>query len=171
MGNHDADRQPPLDQQEEDEEHKATILTDGSPEWEEYPVSYDTERVRIVPRVPDPPTWRIIFHTPVNPPSIIGLDVRQSLVIGRLDPEFEDRPDLDLTPHLGLDHGVSRRHAALVPALDGLYLVDLDSKNGTWINGLYAEPGERYLMAQGDNIEFGLLRLIVRSVTMLGRSR
>jgi diguanylate cyclase (GGDEF)-like protein len=33
------------------------------------------------------------------------------------------------------DRGVSREHARLVPAEDGVYLRDLDSSNGTYVNG------------------------------------
>jgi diguanylate cyclase (GGDEF)-like protein len=33
------------------------------------------------------------------------------------------------------DRGVSREHARLVPADDGVYLRDLDSSNGTYVNG------------------------------------
>lgn len=155
---------------EDIEPPRATVLRDGPVEPEiDLPASQDTERVRIVPRVPDPPTWRIIFYTTLEPPSIIGLDVRSALVVGRIDPLYDERPDLDLSPHLGLDYGVSRRHATLIPSVEGLYLSDLGSKNGTWINGMYAEPAQRYLLASGDKVEFGLLRLVVRSVTMLGR--
>jgi hypothetical protein len=154
---------------EDDDEPRATVLTDAQNRADP-PPGQDTERVRLVPRVPDPPSWRVIFHTIAEPPSIIGLDVRQSLIVGRLDPDFDEQPDLDLSPHLGLDYGVSRRHAALIPAPDGLYLMDLGSKNGTWLNGLYAEPSERYLLSPNDQVEFGLMKLVVRTVTLLGRS-
>jgi pSer/pThr/pTyr-binding forkhead associated (FHA) protein len=51
-----------------------------------------------------------------------------------------------------------------------LQLSDLGSTNGTWINGAYLEPGQRYPLSSGDKVEVGLLRLIVRSVTLMSRS-
>jgi len=55
-----------------------------------------------------------------------------------------------------------------VPAPEGLYLSDLGSTNGTWVNGQYLEPGVRYRLMPGDRVDLGLLRLIVRTVA-LGR--
>jgi hypothetical protein len=127
----------------------------------------ETAQVRLIPRTAQPPPWRVIFQT-AEPPATIGLDVRQQMVIGRADPEGTRRPDLDLTPYLSAEHGVSRRHAELVPAPEGLYLSDLGSTNGTWVNGQYLEPGVRYRLMPGDRVDLGLLRLIVRTVA-LGR--
>ncbi len=130
----------------------------------------DTNRVRAVPKLAEPPAWRLILITAARKPSTIGLDVRETLVIGRADPEGSQNPDFDLTPHLALEHGVSRQHAVLIPTGEALYLVDLDSTNGTWINGSYLEPGQRYPLNVGDRVELGLLRLVVKSVGPLSRS-
>ncbi len=133
------------------------------------PTTDDTDRVRLVPRLPEPPAWRIILTTLARKPSTIGLDVRERLVIGRLDPGGEAAPDLDLSPHLALEHGISRQHAVLLPTGDALYIVDLDSTNGTWVNGEYLQPGQRHALQPGDRLELGLLRLVVKSVTMVSR--
>ncbi len=134
------------------------------------PTSEDTDRVRLVPKQPEPPPWRLIMTTTGKRPSTIGLDVRQSLVIGRADPDESQSPDLDLTPHSALDQGVSRQHAVLIPTSEALYLVDLDSTNGTWINGDYLDPGQRYALNAGDRVELGLLRLLVKSISVLSRT-
>lgn len=125
----------------------------------------ETAQVRLIPRPAQPPPWRVIFQTS-EPLATIGLDVREQIVIGRADPEGTRNPDLDLTPYLTTEHGVSRRHAELVPTPDGLYLSDLGSTNGTWINGQYLEPGVRYRLTPGDRVDLGLLRLIVRTVAL-----
>ena len=65
--------------------------------------------------------------------------------------------------------GVSRQHALLLPADEGLYLIDLDSTNGTWINGLYLQPGQKYPLRTGDVVEFGLLKMLVRVVGAVPR--
>ncbi len=130
----------------------------------------ETDRVRLIPKAAEPLPWRVIFQAASPASTTIGLDVRQPLVVGRLDPDGDQNPDLDLTPHLAQAHGVSRRHALLIPEADGLYLADLESTNGTWVNGEYLDPGKRHILTPGDRIEFGLLRVVVKSVTPLSRT-
>lgn len=160
-----ADRAPP-----------ATVLQESPPSPRRrlsippQPASGDTDRVRLVPRVPEPQSWRVIFQVTGPTSSTVGLDVRQSLVVGRDDPEGGHSADLDLTSFQAQEHGVSRQHAVLIPTDDGLFLTDLESINGTWVNGEYLEPGQRHLLIAGDQVELGLLRLIVRSVAPLSRS-
>lgn len=136
------------------------------------PRSEDTSRVRLVPKFPSPPPWRVIFLVgTAPPPTTLGLDVRQELVIGRADTGDEPHPGLDLSPYLAADQGVSRQHAVLIPMNEGLYIGDLGSKNGTWINGQFLEPGGRHQLAPGDTVELGLLRLVVRSITSQSRTQ
>ena len=130
----------------------------------------ETDRVRLVPRTPEPVAWRLILQTAEPHASRIGLNVWQSLVIGRLDPWAEDNPDLDLAPHQAAEMGVSRLHAVLIPAVQGLFISDLDSTNGTWVNGDYLAPGLRYRLEPGDKIELGLLEMTVKTVTPLRRA-
>jgi pSer/pThr/pTyr-binding forkhead associated (FHA) protein len=66
--------------------------------------------------------------------------------------------------------GVSRQHAVLIPTMQGLFITDLESTNGTWVNGDYLMPGQRYRLEPGDIIELGLLEMTVRTVTPLRRS-
>ncbi|NDJ52120.1 MAG: FHA domain-containing protein [Chloroflexi bacterium] len=129
----------------------------------------DTGRVRLVPKTSDPPPWRVIFQVTGPNGAVVGLDVRQPLVLGRRDPNGVDDPDVDLTPHLIPEHGISRTHAVLIPATEALFIADLDSTNGTWVNGNYVEPGERFPLATSDHIELGLMRLEIRSITPIQR--
>ena len=58
------------------------------------------------------------------------------------------------------DDGVSRRHA-LLRVRDGAWRVlDLDSTNGTWLNGSRVSRSTR--VADGDELRLGRLRLRVR---------
>jgi type II secretory pathway predicted ATPase ExeA len=65
-----------------------------------------------------------------------------NLLIGR-DP----RCDIPVTSSM-----VSRRHAVVVNSLDGVGLVDLDSKNGTFVDG---HRIQRHLLQSGDLIAIG----------------
>ncbi len=131
----------------------------------------ETDRVRLVPHEEEPVAWRIILQTLHPGTARLGLNVWQTLVIGRLDGVGEgEAPDLDMSPHRAAALGVSRQHAALVPGASALFLVDLHSTNGTWVNGKYLPPGQRHPLQAGDRIELGLLRLVVRSVSPLKRA-
>jgi pSer/pThr/pTyr-binding forkhead associated (FHA) protein len=50
---------------------------------------------------------------------------------------------------------VSRCHALLLPDAAGLRLLDLESTNGTLLNGLLMLPDEPVRLADGDVIQFG----------------
>jgi pSer/pThr/pTyr-binding forkhead associated (FHA) protein len=106
--------------------------------------------------------WQIIFQPTKSKGKAIALEVQNITIVGRADPDCATQPDLDLTPQGGDKLGVSRQHAILMSNADGLWLIDLDSTNGTWVNGLYLQPGLKYRLRNGDRIEFGSLELAVR---------
>jgi hypothetical protein len=160
---------PPM----EEEPPPAAVLQEAPPRRTPPPppsAMDETDRVRLVPRAPEPIAWRLILQTAEPHQSRIGLNVWQSLVIGRLDPYAEDNPDLDLAPHQAAELGVSRQHAVLIPAANGLFLSDLESTNGTWVNGEYLGPGQRYRLQPGDKVELGLMEMVVKTVTPLRRA-
>lgn len=69
--------------------------------------------------------------------------------------------DVDLTPHGGYEHGVSRVHAAVRVAPDGVFLIDLQSSNGTFLNGLRLRPHTPHPLRHQDKILLGTLPLQV----------
>jgi hypothetical protein len=78
-------------------------------------------------------------------------------LIGRHDTSSGITPDLDLTPHGALEKGVSRIHAALRRGEDVLSIVDLDSANGTFLNGQRLAANQSRLLRDGDEIRLGKL--------------
>lgn len=132
------------------------------------PAPQETETVRLRPRPDPPPAWRVIFRTAEPATTTIGLNVLQVLIIGRSDPTGTE-PDLDLAPHGSAAQGVSRQHAMLIPANESLAILDMDSTNGTWVNGQYLRAGERRVLRAGDRVELGLLVLEVQSVSRIQR--
>jgi hypothetical protein len=120
---------------------------------------------RMIPRLAtDVQPWRVIFQTMGADPKVLGVDVRDIAVVGRSDQIVSGIPELDLEPFGAQEHGVSRRHAIFLLSNEGLTLMDLESTNGTWINGVYLQPGQKYRLRAGDRVEFGRLRLVVRVV-------
>lgn len=53
------------------------------------------------------------------------------------------------------EKGISRMHAKLMDREDGAYLIDLNSTNGTYLNGELVTPGTDYKIDEGDMISFG----------------
>lgn len=58
------------------------------------------------------------------------------------------------------DSSVSRRHAEVRHGEDGWYVRDLESTNGTYVNGVRIGPGEQLLRAR-DIVQFGKIAVIV----------
>jgi hypothetical protein len=79
--------------------------------------------------------------------------------IGRHDSASGITPDLDLTAYGALEKGVSRLHAALRRGEDVLSIVDLDSANGTYLNGQRLAAHQPRLLRDGDEIRLGKLVL------------
>lgn len=78
-------------------------------------------------------------------------------IIGRLDLRRPERPDVDLSIYGGLEKGVSRAHAAIERSGDILTIVDLDSSNGTCLNGHRLPPNQPYPLREGDEVCLGKL--------------
>jgi pSer/pThr/pTyr-binding forkhead associated (FHA) protein len=114
--------------------------------------------------------WRIVLEVEAPPPNAIGLDVKWPCSIGRSVLQTKVQLDIDMIPFDGEFHGVSRRHAALLPHETGLILVDIGSTNGTWINGVCLDTGQQCLLKKGDTLEFGTLKATVRTLTRLDES-
>jgi hypothetical protein len=87
---------------------------------------------------------------PAEPERRIPLDKEENLV-GRRDDKQNIMPDV--RPH---DPSVSRRHAMLLIQPDGsLAILDLDSANGTFVNGAQVVPGIPRAFDVGDVVTMG----------------
>ena len=64
---------------------------------------------------------------------------------------------LDLIGLGGGEKGVSRRHAIIRADGESVYLVDLGSTNGTYLNGQKVQPYKQNVLYSGDHIHFGRL--------------
>ena len=70
----------------------------------------------------------------------------------------------DACDYILKERGVSRMHAKLLHRENGLYLIDLNSTNGTWINGARVESGKEYPLSEGDLVAFARCEFVaVRS--------
>ncbi|MBN1565102.1 MAG: FHA domain-containing protein [Anaerolineae bacterium] len=110
--------------------------------------------------------WRLLMQIGGENQTTVGIEVKGRIVLGRGDPVANYYPDLDLSPYGGQEGGVSRRHAAIIQddVNKALYLEDLESTNGTRINGFSLEARRRYRLRDGDELEFGKVQMILRFV-------
>lgn len=90
------------------------------------------------------------FEFPLPPKS-------SPVYIGRKTQQEENSTAIDLTRFNAYDSGVSRTHARFERAGKRLFLRDLNSTNGTRLNGKRLLPMNVHELHHGDKIEFGRL--------------
>jgi pSer/pThr/pTyr-binding forkhead associated (FHA) protein len=81
----------------------------------------------------------------------------QTYFLGRYPQPSEDQ--VDLNPFGALQTGVSRSHAKLLMTNDQLYVVDLDSTNGTYLHRRRLKPNEPSLLRKGDELLLARMRI------------
>ena len=86
--------------------------------------------------------------------------VYKELIIGRQsDATLEST--LDLSDLDAFNMGVSRRHAMIRRTESGFEIIDLTSRNGTWLNAEQLVPNKPYPFASGSQLRLGRMRLII----------
>ncbi|MCB0191165.1 MAG: FHA domain-containing protein [Anaerolineae bacterium] len=87
----------------------------------------------------------------------IVFDDKTELILGRV--HDGDIPDIDLEPHDGKKAGVSRRHGRITLQEGQWYIEDLNSTNGTFVNGIQLAPNEPTPINSGDYLRLGTMEL------------
>ncbi|HEY5984284.1 MAG TPA: FHA domain-containing protein [Anaerolineales bacterium] len=90
---------------------------------------------------------------------VLPLTDRNEFTLGRVVEGQPVMPDLDLTPYHAYSHGVSRLHATIRRGVDDVYLMDLESANGTFVNGRRLEANEECPLSNGDVVALGGLKV------------
>jgi pSer/pThr/pTyr-binding forkhead associated (FHA) protein len=83
------------------------------------------------------------------------------VIIGRENSGASWRVDIDLNTYGQIGRSVSRRHASLHRERGQIYVTDLNSTNGTFINGGRIQPNIKIPVQQGSRIRFGHLSTIL----------
>jgi len=92
---------------------------------------------------------------------VVPLSERNEFTLGRATDGQPVLPDVDLAPYQAYTHGVSRLHAVIKRGVDDISLMDLESANGTFINGKRLEPNQEHALANGDVVALGGLKIQV----------
>jgi len=93
-------------------------------------------------------------------PHPVEIPVHSVITFGRHTPD-NDTADVDLTEYRGDVFGVSRLHASVKYQNNSLTIVDLQSKNHTYVNEHQLKDSEAYTLSNGDKIRLGNLGITV----------
>lgn len=90
-----------------------------------------------------------------SPITTVRLDPSEGYILGRTDDTSAYRPEIDLASYSAREKGVSRRHAALTYYRGELHVIDLESANGTYINGSRIDVDLPYPLRDTDELRLG----------------
>ncbi|MGJ3237092.1 MAG: FHA domain-containing protein [Anaerolineae bacterium] len=82
-----------------------------------------------------------------------------SYLLGRFDRRKPSGNHIDLSPFKANERGVSRIHAQIHMANDRLYITDMDSTNGTIVDGARLQPHQAVVLRQGSDVLLGRLHI------------
>ncbi len=91
----------------------------------------------------------------------VTLPTQDRIHIGRGDPSRDVLPELDLARDGAAEAGVSRMHAAVLATAQGIAVMDLESVNGTHVNGYRLPPNLPFALDDGDTLLLGDLQILV----------
>jgi hypothetical protein len=98
-----------------------------------------------------------IYSFGTSTPIAVAKD--KEFILGREAGEGSEKI-VDLTNRDGFAMGVSRRHAMIRAVENGYVIIDLNSSNGTWLNGQILMPTIVNELPSGSNIQLGFLKLV-----------
>jgi hypothetical protein len=91
----------------------------------------------------------------------VMVTVLAPMTIGRASKHSDQTPDIDLGPYGAFEHGISREHARLYVE-DGMFkIMDLNSTNGTYLNGARLLPYQPRVLRTEDELRLGKLVLSI----------
>jgi pSer/pThr/pTyr-binding forkhead associated (FHA) protein/CheY-like chemotaxis protein len=88
----------------------------------------------------------------------------EQIIVGRSSSTDSFVPDVDLSAFDAASKGVSRQHLQIFSERDQIYLVDLDSPNGSFLNGERMAPNQAYVLVNGDEIHLGNLPMQIHII-------
>jgi hypothetical protein len=92
---------------------------------------------------------------------VIALSTRNEFTLGRVSEAQPIMPDIDLSPYQAYAGGVSRLHAVIKRDGRNIIIMDLESANGTFVNGKRLTPNVEQIVNHGDIIALGKLKIQV----------
>jgi pSer/pThr/pTyr-binding forkhead associated (FHA) protein len=119
----------------------------------------EAKTTRPTPPGPDLSSGALIGLRIITTGEIISLIGRDNFTLGRSIEGQAILPDVDLSRFDAYDFGLSRMHAELRIDENETRIIDLESANGTVVNGKRILPNQPEQIEHGDIIQLGRLRL------------
>ena len=110
---------------------------------------------------PERPLMKIMLISFDLAHNIVGIELYGDLVVGR---GSGGSSALDLSDHMATEYGVSRKHVLLQVTEHGLAVMDLESTNGTRLNGKRIFANVVYALNHSDVLALGRLEYQIRIV-------
>lgn len=104
--------------------------------------------------------WRVVLCPHLRNAAALPLEIRGDSTLGIKTPTTPE-VDIDVKDWSGHELGVSRKHLCFRPTSHKLYVFDLGSTNGTYVNGLPLGGSQAYGLANGDVLTIGQLHITV----------
>jgi two-component sensor histidine kinase/putative methionine-R-sulfoxide reductase with GAF domain len=105
-------------------------------------------------------TWLVRLELASDPDANFELELQDEVLLGAASyPGM-----IDLQPYRAKEHGVSRQHAKISGTTSTLSVVDLESTNGTSVNGQPIKANTPHTLTSGDVLKLGGLELIIRVI-------
>lgn len=105
-----------------------------------------------------PRPWKVGLRI-IDKENRLIFDMDRPMIIGRMDPEHDVYPDIDLGPYNAEEMGVSREHLQLKLDGDRIVATDQDSVNGTLLNRERMQKFKAYPIRDGDELQLGLMKV------------
>jgi pSer/pThr/pTyr-binding forkhead associated (FHA) protein len=109
-------------------------------------------------------TW-VTLHL-LDTGQVLPLSERNEFTLGRISDGQPIMPDIDLSPYQAYARGVSRLHAVLKREASRVFLMDLGSSNGTFVNGKRLPPNVDHAISNGDVVALGKLKIQILLKTL-----
>ena len=138
------------------------VLANGAPTVSISRDEIHAEALHTKPSAPEGPeleSGAVIGLRVVSTGDVVPLIGRDNYTLGRTIEGQAVVPVIDLGPFDAYEQGVSRMHSEIRLAPEAVTIVDLESANGTLVNGKRSEPLTPVVLHHGDVIQIGRLRL------------
>lgn len=106
-------------------------------------------------------SWRIVLTSAEKADQGMALELHGDVVFGSTS-DADPAPDVSLEEWQGEQLGVSPRHMLVRPTLERLFVIDLQSTNGTFVNGALLGVNQAQVLEDGDLLTLGGLHLGLR---------
>lgn len=135
------------------------ISGEDSPTEELTPSTQQLDFSRPLPPLPPEAEEDVLGLYLLEEKILIELEEKEITSLGRVSADTSTLQDVNLELYHGFSKGVSRKHAIIHNHSEGIFISDLRTSNGTYVNQFRLKPHERVPLKHGDIISLGVLQM------------